>query len=95
MERRAGHTPVIRGDDTPVTGGLDDLSRFLIDLPENTIETDDPLMREILTLLALHPEMPLRCKEADLAAMDESTRRLMLDDLRSCLGIEPLRSCDL
>lgn len=80
-----------RGDDTPVMGGLEDVSRYLVDLPEPTIEATDELTREILTLLALHPGTTIPCAEADLAVRDDATKREILEELRRQLGIRPLR----
>ncbi len=91
MASKARALPRIHGDDTPVTGGLDDISRFLVDLPEPAMDTDDELVREILTLFALHPEMQSRYSEMDLRAMDDATRHVMLEQIRASLGIPPLR----
>lgn len=91
MSSRAHDSLTLRGDDTPVTGGLDDISRYLLNLPEPTIGPVDDLTREILTLFALHPEITLRCREADFATMNDATKRLMLEQIRRCLGIRPLR----
>lgn len=84
-----------RGDDTPIVGGIEDISRFLTDRPVPTIDTTDELAREILTLLALHPDIVVQCRQANFDTMDEATKRALLGDIRRCLNIEPFRKREL
>ncbi len=95
MGLRAQDRQALRSDDTPVSGGLQDISRFLIELPEPTIGVVDDLTREILTILALNPDIRSKYWEADIAVMDDATKRQLLADIRKSLGIKPLRKYQL
>lgn len=84
-----------RGDPTPVSGGVSDLSRYLVDLPQPDPEIQDELGREIAVLLALHADkIALRFRGGQLNGMDDPTKRLLLTEIREMLRIRPLRRAD-
>lgn len=80
-----------RGDPTPVVGGSKNLRRFLRDVPVLPAQFADSTTKEIATLLALHPEVALRFRTDAMEAMDDGTRRQLLEDIRSVLGVKPFR----
>ena len=94
MSSQARDRSVGRGDATPIAGGSVDISRFLVDRPAFEAEPDDDLGREIATLAALHPNL-VKFRAADLAQMDDATKRILLEDIRGRLRIRPFLKQEL
>ena len=79
-----------RGDATPVSGGVSDPSRFLVDTEGSAVPIQDDLAREIVTLLALNRDkIDLRFQSGQLDELDEAAKRRMITDIRQRLGIRP------
>jgi hypothetical protein len=54
------------------------------------VSSSSELDAQILRLLALHPEVALEFRSpSELSTMDEKTKKLLLQDIQSILGIDP------
>ena len=49
--------------------------------------TGDPLGRELYSLIALHPDLPVRFRELNIQELDDKTKQVAIDGIRSFLGI--------
>jgi hypothetical protein len=76
--------PTLIGDESVV-------DRFLKSPKRKSAFPGDPLAAHIARLLNLHPNIAVKFRGADLAAMDEATKKSLLEDIHSVLGIAPLK----
>ncbi len=80
-------------DFVPVTGGGDLHSSYLDSgtcaLQDLKVTTD--LDRHLVRLLTLHPDMKVAFRCQDLASLDDSTKRDLLQDINDLLGIKSFR----
>ncbi len=67
----------------------DNLRNDLDDLRAVVVKTGLDL--HIVRLLELHPELKVRFRNHDLASIDDTTKRTLLNDLNTVLGVLPLR----
>lgn len=56
-----------------------------------TVAVKSDLDLHIVRLLALHPALKVRFRNHDLAALDDATKRTLLDDMNQVLGVRPLK----
>lgn len=54
-----------------------------------TVESE--LDKHIIRLLGLHPELRVKFRNQDLASLNDSTKKLLLEDMNKVLGIRQLR----
>lgn len=78
------------GDPVGVIGGCEIPAHLLRDLPENG-SIQDPLDKQILRLINLHPHLSLKFRGAKLSDMDPPTKKLLLEDIQEALAIKPFR----
>ena len=78
---------------TPIIGGRS--------LPSQLVSTDswddvapaDDLGRQAYWLLKFNStKIALKFRQSDLMAMDETTKRLLISDIQSSLGVSPFKS---
>lgn len=80
-------------DFVPVTGGVDTAKYLRDDVDDlRALKTDSDLDRHIVQLLALHPTLRVRFRNQDLTALDDGTKRTLLQDMNQVLGIKPLKT---
>lgn len=85
MTKKTGFAPPAGRMATPtkyLRGDLDDLS---------TVAVGSDLDLHIVRLLGLHPDLKVRFRNHDLAALDDATKQALLDDMNEVLGIRPLK----
>lgn len=83
MNRSDEHDCLASGNGLP-----GDLYRNLeIALPS----TDDPLGRHATKLMALHPDI-IDFRQKEMTKMDDDTKRLLIEDMYTILGIQPPRA---
>lgn len=79
-------------DFTPVSRGRkltpDKLRAGLSDV---TLDAKTALDRQIVRMMALHPNLQIRFRSQDLSQLDDSTKQTLLGDMNRLLGIKPLR----
>lgn len=76
-------------------------STFGLPLPDRFARTDmddlstvvakSELDLHIVRLLGAHPALKVRFRNQDLASLDDSTKRTLLNDMKAVLGVKPLR----
>jgi hypothetical protein len=83
MTKKPGFAPSVGHNLPPqyVRTDLDDL--------DNVVVRSD-LDLHIVRLLALHPKLKVRFRSQDLSSLDDETKRTLLDDMNSVLGIKPI-----
>ena len=87
-------TDQTHGDRTPVIGGVA-LPAHLVATPSSMPDVAplDDLGRQALWLLKLHPDkVSLKFRNADLSAMNDNTKRLLISDIQYALGIAPFKA---
>lgn len=55
------------------------------------VDAKSPLDLQIVRLLTLHPPLQVRFRNQDIASLDDATKRVLLEDINSVLGIRTLR----
>lgn len=92
-QRKSGRREAGAADEPPPTGRLGEVHRHLRrDLDDlSGIIIDSDLDLHLARLLALHPELEVRFHKNALAALDETTKRILLNDINEVLGILPLK----
>lgn len=86
MTKKTGFAPPAGSMSTPkkyLRGDVDDLS---------TVVAESDLDLHIVRLLGLHPNLKVRFRNHDLAALDDATKRALLDDMNEVLGVRPLKA---
>lgn len=79
------------GDTTPVTGGVGIPRQLVADLAADDRAPTDDLGRQAFWLLKLHADkLSLKFRKSDLNAMDDATKRTLIEDIQHCLGVKPL-----
>lgn len=57
----------------------------------STVAVQSDLDLHIVRLLALHPALKVRFRNHDLTALDDATKRTLLNDMNQVLGVRPLK----
>lgn len=81
----------VRGDDTPVTGGVKlpaRLRRAVPPTPENC--PSDPVDKQLVRMQLLHSNLRTKFRCGDLEKMDSATKAKLLADIQDVLRIKPL-----
>ena len=81
-------------DFAPVTGGADLADKYLRDDMDTLrdLKAHSDLDRHIVRLLSLHKKLRVQFRNQDLASLDDSTKRALVQDMNDLLGIKPLRA---
>jgi hypothetical protein len=79
-------------DPVSVVGGCELPAHLLRDVPALDSRPKDALDRQILRLLALHPDLKARFGSPDLKGMDACTKESLLGELQQALGIRKFRN---
>jgi hypothetical protein len=82
-------------DPVSLVGGCDLPPHLLRDVPALGSLPKNPVDRQILRLLALHPKLKARFGRLDLKVMDACTKKGLLDQLQQALGIREFRKLDV
>jgi hypothetical protein len=86
MTKKTGFAPPVGRMSTPKKYLRDDVDNL------RAVDVTSDLDLHIERLRALHPALKVRFRSHDLAALDDATKRALLDDMNHVLGIRPLKA---
>ncbi|MFO0830220.1 MAG: hypothetical protein U0637_00115 [Phycisphaerales bacterium] len=78
---------VTRASEEAPCGGVALPGKFRRDLPALPSQASS-LVKHIMRLKAMHPEVHVKFRDVKLNEMDEATLRMLLDDLNEQLGVD-------
>ncbi|MFG0332863.1 MAG: hypothetical protein ACF8TS_05815 [Maioricimonas sp. JB049] len=76
------------GSDSVLVGRYDRLDALDTDVDGGVVAPDDPLALHLLRLVSLYPDA-VRFRMRDLEAMDDATKRQLIADINTAVGIRP------
>jgi hypothetical protein len=83
----------IRGDRTPVTGGVALPPHLVATKGDDDAAPHDDLGLQAYRLLKLHPgKVSLKFRKSDLSKMDNATKKMLIADIQYALGVAPFKS---
>jgi hypothetical protein len=79
-------------DFAPPTGGMRPPRNIRIDLDDlSTVRVQSELDLHIVRLLELHPDLKVRFRNYDLAALGHDTKTILLGDMNEVLGVKTIK----
>lgn len=80
--------PSSKVDHAPPTGGSPLPTALKRDLPAIRSQSCTRLVKHIMRLRVLHPDIGIQFRKVQLSALDVATLQLLLDDINEQLGID-------
>ncbi|MCE9547753.1 MAG: hypothetical protein K8T25_19960 [Planctomycetia bacterium] len=91
MAKKPTHS---RGDNTPIIGGHSLPSKLIAPFAnDDDLAPNDDLGRQAYWLVKMNAgAVSLKFRKSDFAAMDDPTKRLLIADIQTALGVAPFKS---